>query len=1031
MLHPFALSTSIRSVVIALALMCLGSWLTFRTYSHSESAASNSDRAASASRESRALHPDQNSGVATTIGREVTTLIGTNLGVNYILGGNLLPCATCQMNPSSNTTVVWWKFDEGTGTRAADSSGNGNDGTLRAGAMWNSSAAPTCFTNPYAVTFDGIGGVVTAPSVPSLNFAQDFSGALWIKTTDPFASVAEKDIPGIGDPAWLITLQHLGGQPGQVVFTVEPAGYTTTFFTVVSTIAVNDGNWHHIAWVRRQTTLEVYIDGQLNNSNTSVPLGSVANTAKLSVGGEEESTFFGLTGSVDDFRLFNYALTSAEVQALYTLCDCPNCDDGNACTTDTCNPNTGTCVHSAAPDGTSCNDGNACTQSDTCQAGVCTSSNPVVCTAIDQCHNAGTCDPSTGACSNPAKSNGTSCDDGNMCTQTDTCQAGSCNGANPVICTSSDQCHDAGSCNPANGTCSNPAKPDGTACNDGNACTVDACSSGQCTGTPISCDDSNACTTDICSCTPGSRVFTASGTFQVPTGCSGNVRVLVVGGGGSGGPYPGSGGGSGYVNAGNYTTSGAVAVTVGGAGQASSFGAFVFSGPGANGGGGDNSTGGQGGSSGGGKYGGYPGGAGGTNGGRGGERNNETGNGAASQGSPFPLNGFTLAVITAGGAANNNYEGGGGGGGVVINGSTVKGSDSTKTGYGGTGYGAGGGGGPSGTGAQGVVYVEWGTSVAGGTCSHTPISCDDNDVCTADSCDPMTGCTHTPISCDDNNACTADSCDPASGCTHAPVSCDDGNACTADKCDPAQGCITTPISCDDGNACTADSCDPIKGCVHTPVSCDDGNSCTADSCDQTTGCQHIAVADGTTCSDNGGTVCEHGACTTPTCDRPPANMISWWPAENNTTDIVGGNNLSWVGNANYASGEVATAFSFDGSSWATVPGGSPSSLNITVTEVTLDGWINPSVHGTAIYFGKTQYGIRARTGSGLTRIRLRTCIVVATCSAVRCGRITALTCRWITSACRVTLIARRTSHIRAEVALAGAAGVVDGLNLRL
>src|SRR5207249_9202817 len=57
-----------------------------------------------------------------------------------------------------------------------------------------------------------------------------------------------------------------------------------------------------------------------------------------------------------------------------------------------------------------------------------------------------------------------------------------------------------------------------------------------------------------------------------------------------------------------------------------------------------------------------------------------------------------------------------------------------------------------------------------------------------------------------------------------------------------------------------------------------------------------------------------------------------------------------------ASGEVATAFSFDGSSWATVPGGSPSSLNITGTEVALDGWINPSVNGNAIYFGKTQYG---------------------------------------------------------------------------
>ena len=46
-------------------------------------------------------------------------------------------------------------------------------------------------------------------------------------------------------------------------------------------------------------------------------------------------------------------------------------------------------------DGTSCNDANACTQTDTCQAGVCTGANPVVCSALDQCHAVGACDPVT------------------------------------------------------------------------------------------------------------------------------------------------------------------------------------------------------------------------------------------------------------------------------------------------------------------------------------------------------------------------------------------------------------------------------------------------------------------------------------------------------------------------------------------------------------------------------------------------------------------------------------------------------------
>src|SRR5439155_7095690 len=118
-------------------------------------------------------------------------------------------------------------------------------------------------------------------------------------------------------------------------------------------------------------------------------------------------------------------------------------------------------------------------QTDACQAGACVGTNPVVCTASDQCHTAGTCNPATGACSNPARPNAAPCNDGNPCTLTDTCQAGACVGTNEVVCTASDQCHTAGTCNHATGTCSNPAKPDGAPCNDGSACTrTDTCLAG-------------------------------------------------------------------------------------------------------------------------------------------------------------------------------------------------------------------------------------------------------------------------------------------------------------------------------------------------------------------------------------------------------------------------------------------------------------------------------------------------------------------------------------------------------------------------
>jgi hypothetical protein len=172
-----------------------------------------------------------------------------------------------------------------------------------------------------------------------------------------------------------------------------------------------------------------------------------------------------------------------------------NCSDGNTCTSDVCNTGTGACTNPNVTDGTPCSDGNACTQTDTCQTGVCSGANPVVCTASNQCHVAGVCDTGTGVCSNPNAANGTGCNDSNVCTQTDSCQSGICTGSNPIVCSASDQCHVAGVCNAGTGLCSNPTAPNGTACVDGNACTqTDTCQSGTCTGSnPVVCTASDSC----------------------------------------------------------------------------------------------------------------------------------------------------------------------------------------------------------------------------------------------------------------------------------------------------------------------------------------------------------------------------------------------------------------------------------------------------------------------------------------------------------------------------------------------------------
>lgn len=75
------------------------------------------------------------------------------------------------------------------------------------------------------------------------------------------------------------------------------------------------------------------------------------------------------------------------------------CDNGNTCTVGQCIRSNGmrVCEYTPTMDGTACNDGNACTQTDTCQSGVCVGSNPIICNDNNAC-TADSCDPSTGSC---------------------------------------------------------------------------------------------------------------------------------------------------------------------------------------------------------------------------------------------------------------------------------------------------------------------------------------------------------------------------------------------------------------------------------------------------------------------------------------------------------------------------------------------------------------------------------------------------------------------------------------------------------
>jgi RHS repeat-associated protein len=560
------------------------------------------------------------------------------------------------------------------------------------------------------------------------------------------------------------------------------------------------------------------------------------------------------------------------------------CNDGNACTqgdtcqsgscqagapvtctasdqchdVGTCNTSTGACSNPAKANGASCNDGNACTQTDTCQSGSCQGSNPVTCMASDQCHTAGTCDTATGVCSNPAKANGTACNDNDACTQTDTCQSGSCSGSNPVTCTASDQCHTAGTCNPANGQCSNPLAANGTACSDGNACTQpDTCQSGSCQpGTPVTCTASDQCHVSG-TCDP------ANGTCSNPVAANGTTC---------------SDGNS--CTSGDTCQSGACApgsdVTCPGMDQCHFAGTCS---PGT---------------------------------GTCAQLNRPDGT-ACDDSNSQTLDDACQSGACVGTPGND----------PCANKADLDpcddGNACTSGEYCNTGV--CGGGTPTICNPGGDECQNY-CNPATGACTGQPApngaSCEDGDVCTTGeacqaghcgsggpvdcaplacygpgTCDPAFGGCHYPqlaagTSCDDQNACTlSDTCDSnvqcfeefcfeTFGCVgHDPITCSPSNECRVASCDPATGgCVDTArpddVLCDDSNSCTySDACQG-GSCGGSALTCVASDTChDSGVCDPATGlCSDPVRPDGTSCDD--GTSCsENDSCHGGLCSGTP------------------------------------------------------------------------------------------------------------------------------------------------------------------
>ncbi len=137
--------------------------------------------------------------------------------------------------------VGHWKFDDGSGTTAVDSSSQANDGSVVNTPTWT-----TGISNG-ALIFNGTTQYASITDAGSLDFGiDDFTIAAWIKMGTTANAVYTIYSKGIGETAnrgqvWLyvdntdkIALQIEGTTGGQTA-------------TYTSTTTINDTNWHHVA----------------------------------------------------------------------------------------------------------------------------------------------------------------------------------------------------------------------------------------------------------------------------------------------------------------------------------------------------------------------------------------------------------------------------------------------------------------------------------------------------------------------------------------------------------------------------------------------------------------------------------------------------------------------------------------------------------------------------------------------------------------------------------------------------------------
>jgi len=217
----------------------------------------------------------------------------------------------------STNLAAWWRFQEGAGTNAADSSGCGHSGSLidAEHLKWTNGSPMGA-----AMAFDGLGGVMEVPHNSSLMPTNAFTVMAWvyaIDATNYYPVIVEKtaDVAGWTD-GWQLYVET-GDPSGVTGFAFNVGDYNSS--TWINSGVLITGRWVHVCGVYSNGMARLFVDGQECGAS-SVPTPFATNSAPLMIGKfdpyDSYPPYSRWHGGIADVRFYNAALSSNAVAAM-------------------------------------------------------------------------------------------------------------------------------------------------------------------------------------------------------------------------------------------------------------------------------------------------------------------------------------------------------------------------------------------------------------------------------------------------------------------------------------------------------------------------------------------------------------------------------------------------------------------------------------------------------------------------------------------------------------------------------------------